>query len=133
MNTEKTSVKACSAKSYWFLILLYVVLQILLPLLMQHLFPVMNNSGSHYGLLVVCIIFSWSSILRCHPSSKLRKIIKVWILSSTILIASNMVGHVLFIKEESYLMALAVLVPGLFLMVSCLLLIIWSYKKKMNK
>ena len=56
----------------------------------------------------------------------------VWILSSTVLIVSNMLGYILVSREESRLMV-AILVPGLFLMVSCLLFIIWSYKKEIKE
>jgi hypothetical protein len=133
MNTEKPAAKTCSAKSYWSLVLCLSIMQILLPILLRYLRPANSLDFSHYLPLGISSAFLWSSVLYHYSSSTLKKVITVWILSSLILIVTNMLGFVLFSKGTPYQMVLDVLGPGVFLMLFILPFIIWYRKKEMNK
>jgi hypothetical protein len=117
MNTEKPAVKTCSAKEYRNIILFYAALQILLPVPMRYLFRTEDLAGQSSLLLMLCFIFSWNSVSRCYSSSKPRKVMIVWILSSIALIVSNMLGYILFSNKVSRLELLMILGGGLFFMV----------------
>jgi peptidoglycan/LPS O-acetylase OafA/YrhL len=133
MNIEKASVGTCSLKSHWNLVLWLSTLQILLPILMRYLWPANSPDFYHFATLGTSLIFLWNSVLRCYSSSKLKKAIMVWILSSITLIVINMVGFILFNKKASYPGGLVILGSGLLLMLLCLPFIIWFRKKEMSK
>jgi hypothetical protein len=132
MNTEKPAVKTYIAKSYWSLVLCLSIMQILLPILMRYLWPANSLDFYHYSPLGISFVFLWSSVLYYYSSSTLKKAIMIWILSSIILIVTNMLGFVLFSKGTPYQMVLDVLGPGVFLMLLFLPFIIWFRKKEVN-
>jgi hypothetical protein len=129
-----------STKTYWTGMLYYIAGLILLPIPLNYFIPSSSLSpvNTSVTLLLVSFVFEVQSLERCYSSSKLKKMIMVWISSSTILIASSMTGFFLFYlvsKNHEYsliTLLLELIAVGLFLMIACLL-IIWFRKKKINK
>ena len=122
-------IKEYSAKSYWIQVLFCSVMQIFLPKIPHFLFPSVSLFPCYMGFLLLSTIGMEAIMLRCYSSSKLREVIIVWILSSALIMLSNMFGFFLFNKESPQLMILFLLAVGLFVMLFYLLLIIRSYKK----
>jgi FlaA1/EpsC-like NDP-sugar epimerase len=125
-------IKTYSTKTYWILVLCYLVMQIFLPKAVQYFFHSVSLFCLHGIMLLISIVFLEAGVLRCYSSSKLRKVIMVWISSSAVLTVSNMFGFFLFNKEGSHSHLLFIFGQGLFLMLFYLLLIIRSHKKEGN-
>ncbi len=126
-------------KSYWIGILYNAAVLILLPIPLNYFIPWSNLSPAGFSvtLLLVSFVFDGQYLERCYFSSKLKKMIAVWILSSAVLIASSMAGFSLCYlisknHEYSYFaLLLEIFLVGLLLM-AAILLFIWFRKKKMG-
>jgi len=126
--------KKYSAKSYWIQVLSFTPVLIFLPKAVHYFFPRSSLVASYFVLLGISIVASEANILRSYSSSKLKEVIIVWILSSTVWTLSSMFGFFLFNEDSQLqLMVLFLFAEGLFFTLFYLLLIIRNYKKQRNK